>query len=74
MFLKDIFYVLLSTFAVNICLCSEYLLLQFVLLVVPPDPAGAKKKDRYHFKIIILLQSNYALPVRKKIFGKEKVH
>jgi hypothetical protein len=45
MFLRDILDVPLSTFAVNISLCSEYLLLQFVFLVVPPDPAGAKKKD-----------------------------
>jgi hypothetical protein len=66
MFLRDILDVPLFTFAVNICLCSEYLPLQFVFLVGPPDPSGAKKKDQNYFKILILLQSNYAFPVLKK--------
>jgi hypothetical protein len=78
--LTEVIYVLrviddvpLSTFAVNICLCSEYLP-GLVLLLLPPDPAGAIKKDRPYFTIIILIQSNYAFPMLKKIFGNEKLH
>jgi len=50
MLLWDILYVPLSALAVNVCLCNDYLLLQFVLLLEPPDPAGAKRKDRHYFK------------------------
>jgi len=51
MFLRVILYVPLSAMAVNICLCNDYLLLvQFGLLSEPPDPGGAKRKDRHYFK------------------------
>jgi hypothetical protein len=74
MFLRVIWDVPLSTFAVDMCLCSEYLPLHLELSLEPPDPAGAKRKDRHYFKIMILIQSNYAFPMLKKIFGNEKMH
>ena len=49
MFLRVILNVPLSAFAVNVCLCNDYLPLHFVLLPEPPDPAGAKRKDRHYF-------------------------
>jgi hypothetical protein len=51
MFLRVILYVSLSAMAVNIFLCNDYILLiQFELLPEPPDPGGAKRKDRHYFK------------------------